>query len=193
VSAGDTVAAMARRLTSSIRRHHLDSATAILVESAFRDAVSARRPLAARESELLHPGRTVLILLEDAKTELAALLAAGALVESENADWAVPIDRVRAQYGDEVASLVAAVPRPAEHADDLLESLLCAPVDAQRIALAEQLDHARHLHLRPPALWVSRHEMVRTAYLPIAARTDAVLERRLHWWQDMFERRFLRA
>ncbi|MGH7467488.1 MAG: hypothetical protein ACRENP_05825 [Longimicrobiales bacterium] len=191
MSAGDTVGAMANRLATTLGRYRFDATAAALIESAFNDAVAARKQHAGRASEMLHPGRTVLILLEDVRVHRSATLAAGALVDSEEPGWTVAPGRIRERYGDQIADLVAAVPQPADHGDELLEALLTAPTDVQHIALAEQFDHARHLHLRPRELWAPRHALICSAYLPVAEHIDSILGRRLRWWRDMFERRFL--
>jgi hypothetical protein len=59
------------------------------------------------------------------------------------------------------------------------------------LALAERLDHARHLHLREPAVRAGFHRSVGEIYLPIAHRTHPRLARRYDWWWRMFRRRFL--
>src|SRR5690606_2415769 len=83
------------------------------------------------------------------------------------------------------------VPLPALAGDELLERLLAAGHDARLVALAERLDHARHLHLRPAAGWRAFHTLACETYLPVALRTDPTLARRFRWWCGQFERRYL--
>jgi hypothetical protein len=60
------------------------------------------------------------------------------------------------------------------------------------IALAERLDHARHLHLAPRSEWAQSYHRIRTAYLPVALRAHPDLARRYRWWTSMFARRYLK-
>ncbi len=191
MSVGDPIDAMANRLVLTAARHGVDPRGRARVETAFRTAVEQRRDYSQRDPELLHPARTVLILLDDAQVNDDEVLSAAALVESENDRLAVANDRVKTLFGARVAERVQAVPRPAACGEELLEALLVADPDTQRIALAERLDHARHLHRRPRAVWANQHEIISQAYLPVAERVDVVLGRRLRWWCTMFERRYL--
>ncbi len=132
--------------------------------------------------DALHPSRTLLILLDDCAVTDVRVLEAAATVESEHASL-----RVAAAN-----ALAEAVPLPAAH-PDLLEQLVVADEDVQLIALAERLDHARHLHLRDAADWVPFHALVEDVYAPVARRTHPRLGRRYDWWQRTFRRRFLDA
>ncbi len=78
-----------------------------------------------------------------------------------------------------------------ERTERLLEALLALPDPAARVAAAERLDHARHLHIRPKDEWTGVHAATREAYVPVTRRVDQTLAARLDWWCDMFERRFL--
>lgn len=75
------------------------------------------------------------------------------------------------------------------------EALVLADTKVRRLALAERLDHLRHLHLLGPADGLDRdravleHRRASTVYLPVAARTDEVLERRYQHWCRVFQRR----
>ena len=131
--------------------------------------------------ETLHPARTLLILLDDCGVHDAETLAAAAGVESEH-------DALRTATAEAGS---ADVPTPASSGETLLEDLVAAPLEARLVALAERLDHARHLHLRPPAEWATFHETIGSVYLPLAQRTHPRLARRYDWWWHMFRRRFL--
>lgn len=150
----------------------------------------------------LHPGRTVLILLTDTGERDVTILAAASLVESLRGEWRVPVGTIRRDVGEAVARLRDSVPGAggggAEEEGssgggcNVLEALLSAPLDLGRVALAERLDHLRHLHLEAdPGLRARLHADATTNYLPVAGRIDAVLGRRYAWWCDRFGRRHL--
>jgi hypothetical protein len=131
--------------------------------------------------ETLHPSRTALVLLDDCDVTDVDVLEAATSVESEH-------DMLRVAPA---GALGSAVPTPRSSGDALLEDLIVAEAPVQLIALAERLDHARHLHLRPEADWDGFHASVGAVYLPVAQRAHARLARRYDWWWQMFERRFL--
>ena len=141
--------------------------------------------------EMLHPARTVLILLEDTACRSETVLCAAALTESEFNELRIPDGAIRAGFGDAVADLVAAVPRPAGAGEDLLEQLLTCSDDVALIAVAERLDHARHLHFRDPSGWRAFFSQIEEVYLPFSARISERLASRLARWAGAFERRFL--
>lgn len=87
--------------------------------------------------------------------------------------------------------ILAEVPCPRTDPDTLLERLVTAPEPARLVALAERLDHARHLHLGDRAAWAGVHRETCEIYLPVAERTHDVLARRLRWWCGTFAERFL--
>ena len=68
---------------------------------------------------------------------------------------------------------------------------MSAPASIRLIALAERLDHARHLHLREPVHWRPFHEGIGAIYAPIAERTHPRLAGRYAWWLTTFRSRFL--
>lgn len=146
-----------------------------------------------RHPSYLHPGHTALILLRDAGVVDAVVLAAAALTESEDADLRIPLERIRAEAGDEVADLVNAVPLPG--GDELTEALVVASEAVRLVALAERLDHARHAHMREAddAWRRAIHEQAMRVYLPVAERTHAKLAGRFRHWGEAFERRLARG
>jgi len=138
----------------------------------------------------LHPGRTVLILLQDTPERDPGHLAAAALVESERPPLRVAPEDIQHVVGQSIGDVVAGVPVPP--GEDLLERLLEAPPPWARIALAERLDHLRHLHLEEdPARRVRLHREAEEIYAPLAGRVDPVLARRYAWWCRMFAGRHL--
>lgn len=183
--------AMAVRLAAAARARGVDEAGAAHVVRAFELAVR-RRGLAEEDPDHLHPGRTVLILLEDGAVRDRTVLAAGALVDAANPARAIAGAEIERAVGAEERALVAAVPDP-DAADELLERLLVATEEVRLLALADRLDLVRHLHARPPAEWAETHALTRTAYLPVAERTAPTLARRLRWWCDTFAARYLAA
>jgi (p)ppGpp synthase/HD superfamily hydrolase len=160
------------------------------IRAAVTAALRVRdRALAAEhDPRCLHPARTVLILLADVACREADVLAAAAFVESlpatlPRADDACLTPRAR--------TLLAAVPLPVPGVGDLLERLVTAEPAATLIALAERLDHARHLHLMSDVAAASFHADIQAVYLPVAARSCPPLARRLERWAGAFARRRL--
>lgn len=173
---------MHRRLERRLERAGLRGADALRVLDANAAALCHRLDTLQDEAhhDLLHPSRTLLILMDDCGVADAALLEAAASVESEFADLRIPPRN----------ALASTVPTAG---DTLLEALVVTSADIRLVALAERLDHARHLHLRDPALWPAFHESLCATYRPIAHRTQARLARRYDWWCDTFPRRFLNS
>jgi len=141
----------------------------------------------------LHPGRSVLVLLRDVSCVDGPLLAAAALVESEDAELRIAAADVRAGLGGEVADLVEAVPMPGT--GSLAEALVTADERVRLLALAERLDHLRHAHLREADEgWrAAAHAEARSIYWPVAERTHPRLAQRYEHWCRTFARRSERA
>lgn len=140
----------------------------------------------------LHPGRTVLILIRDVGCADPRMLAAAALVESEDAELRTDAAVIRASLGDEVAELVQRV--PFARTESLAEVLVTAPDSVRLVALAERLDHLRHAHLRDAAReWRTLvHAEAEAVYLPVAMRTHSRLTERYQHWCQAFARRLER-
>jgi (p)ppGpp synthase/HD superfamily hydrolase len=162
-----------------------------LLERAHELAMRPRtRALEAHAHELLHPGRTALILLLDTEERSAQVLATGMLLDSENVSLSVTTDEARAALGEEVSRRLASVPRPGS--EDLVERLVTASEELQRIALAERLDQLRHAHLwDDPERRRRAHEEALSVYSPLAERGHEKLARRYAWWCSMFARKYL--
>ena len=177
--------AMGRRLARTADRLGIDTDGRALILDAFRLAMGPRldRIEEDHHPDYLHPARTALILMDDTREADPVTLAAALFVETRDPTLAAPADAMHRVSPADVP-IPARTPR-------LLEALLARPAPAIRIAAAERLDHARHLHLRPESEWGEAHAATREAYVPVTRRVDGTLAARLAWWCDMFERRFL--
>jgi hypothetical protein len=83
------------------------------------------------------------------------------------------------------------VPAPAGRDEGLLEELVGLPHDVALIAVAERLDHARHLHFRDRSVWPGFLEQIQSAYLPLSGRVSSGLQTRLARWSRAFEDRYI--
>ncbi len=183
-AAGERAGSMADRLYRAGRESGLGADGATTLRATFLATLADRPGIDPRDPAFLHPARNVLILLEDLGVRDPVELLA-----------AIRFDGARPPLGSAepaVAALLEAVPRD-DDVDDkrLLEDLVTAVPGAARIALADRLDHARHLHLTPADRWTTFHARVQAVWLPAAERTDPVLGRRFRWWTRMFARRWL--
>ncbi|HEX6559332.1 MAG TPA: hypothetical protein VF021_07710 [Longimicrobiales bacterium] len=181
---------MAVKLDAYARRAGLQS-DALL--NAYELAVE-RRMAVLRDvfhPDMLHPARNVLILLEDAEIRDPDVLLAAALTETEYPALSFEPEAVMARFGPRAAELLAGVPVPRVARDALAEQLVTAEHDVAIIAVADRLDHARHLHFRDQAVWRPFHAQIRAVYLPVAERVEARMAQRLARWASSFERRFL--
>src|SRR5690606_11031648 len=134
---------------------------------------------------LLHPARTIRILIADGACHTPTALAAAAWVDTIDAAFTpAPPAALR--------SFIEDVPHAEPGADeDLLERIITADHDVALVAIAERLDHVRHLHLRSDLDARAHHAQVRAVYAPAARRFSAQLARRLDRWADAFERRLI--
>jgi hypothetical protein len=164
--------------------------------SVVRDAVEAAlqfrdtRLKDDHDPRLLHPARTILILLSDTDCRSADALAAAACVESVDVELAPGPETLLGCAGRDAVAIAAAVPLPAGEDDDmLLERIITGGEDAALVALAERLDQARHLHLRPDLPWRAFHDGIERVYVPAARWLSPPLARRLERWAEAFRRR----
>lgn len=183
LGSGGRVGDMGRRLDRRMAQAGLAPADRACVVDRTTTLMTQRAAALGSEEhfETLHPARTLLILLDDCDVVDAALLEAAAAVESEH----TALRDVRA------SALAARVPLPDRAGDALLEELVAADEPIRLIALAERLDHARHLHLRDRSVWTDFHHAIGAVYAPVATRTHDRLARRYDWWWHTFRRRFL--
>lgn len=187
----DRAEAMGRRLARTSGRLGMDEAGKAQLLDAFRAAMEPRRARIEEDHhpDYLHPARTALILMDDTRESDPVTLTAALFAETRDPTLAAAPD-TRERISPEGARLAAEIPVPGR-TQRLLETLLALPTPAARVAAAERLDHARHLHLRPEEEWQGWHAVTRDAYLPVTRRADQTLAARLDWWCDMFARRFL--
>lgn len=197
--------AMADRLARAAARVEISSADSNRIITAFEFGHQLRLDLLLEDHHphVLHGARTALVLLEDAGVADADALGFATLYESRFPAFVVPAVSIRDLLGDRAGSFAATLPAPvadvASGSDrsssdsDASEMLLAAEPIALLIALAERLDHARHLHLEPRTEWGDFHADFESVYVPLAERAHPRLARRCHWWTDMFARRYLRS
>lgn len=183
--------AMLARLLDTARKAGIDDDGAAGIERAYRAAMA---PRAARLEDdhapaFLHPGRTALILMDDLGVADPDVVAAGALAETIFPELAADV----AGIDRDVAAILRELPVPARDGERLLERLVSAPDAVRLVALAERLDHARHLHLEPDLDWPAFHHETCAIYAPVAERIHPTLARRFAWWCRTFDRRFLRG
>jgi len=134
---------MARRVAAEAERFGVEPAEVPTVVLAHDTAMRLRERELGDEHDprYLHPGRTVLVLLEDAGVRDGTALAAAALVESEFPHLQVESQAVEAAVGAEIAELRDAVPVPARAGLEL-QQLLAAADPAHRLALAPRRHRA---------------------------------------------------
>jgi (p)ppGpp synthase/HD superfamily hydrolase len=185
----DRARAMAASVERAARAHGLAPAALDLVGRAYELGMRTREGvLDEHDPAYLHPGRSVLVLLQDVGPLPGVVLAAAAAHESEDARFRVALGDVRAELGDDVADLVASLPLPGD--EDLAERLVTLDVGVRLAALAERLDILRHAHLRhDPAWWRALDEEVRKAWAPVAERTHPRLADRYRAWLRAMGRR----
>lgn len=191
VVTGERARAMAARLAATAERLRIDAAGRDLLRAAYETGLAPRveAGLDDHHPDFLHTARTALILMDDAAVADPTTLAAALLTETRDPRLRVAPEAVRV-LSEAVAAVLGEVPDPDEP-ETLLEGLVSASDPAALVALAERLDHARHLHLRDAAEQAAYHALTRAVYAPFAARVHPVLAQRISWWCAMFERRFL--
>jgi Xaa-Pro aminopeptidase len=185
--------AMAERVLRTAREAGADAGDLPLLERAHQRAMLPRleRGVGAHHHDLLHPGRTALILLLDTDERRVEVLAAAVLAESERPELRAQRSEVRSLGSEGVAALLDALPLP--DSEDLAEALLLAPPEVQLVAVSERLDQLRHAHLwNDPERARAAHRQAVDVYAAIAERVHPKLSRRYDWWGRMFERNYLR-
>jgi hypothetical protein len=179
---------MAARLERSLRGGGLRPEALRRVLDAHREAgVHRARLLPPDEDDprWLHPGRNVLILLDDGGVGDPELLALAAGV-----DQGAPLlmeARVRGvAEGVGIPFLEGGLGAPeadAEDEDGWLTAVVELPDPVLALVVADALDFLRHLHLAPPGpgrgVAAGRGERL---VLPLAVRLGGRLERRIRWW-----------
>ncbi|MEX2532319.1 MAG: hypothetical protein WD960_16245 [Gemmatimonadota bacterium] len=209
---------MTGRLARTLRRAELDEGVASAVMEVLAAALGHREALLQdpHDHRLLHPARSVLVLLEDAEVREGELLAAVAAHDSRfpglalrKPPWpgAVPGDPEGVIRELPLPCWVLNTPEPSPPsavradlsaeasppdglADErLLEALVALSDPLLTVALCEALDHLRHLHVEEGRPQLERGiELARSVYLPASSRMGGVLERRFRWWHDTLGR-----
>jgi hypothetical protein len=182
----------ARAMAGSVERialaAGLDAAAVDLIGRAYAMAMEPRRVLDEHDPAFLHPGRTILILLQDVGPLRPDVLAAAAVHESEEGRFRLDAADVLRELGAAVADRLAALPLSTD--DDLVERLVTLDEGNRLAALAERLDHIRHAHLREdPARWSALRDEVSAAWAPVAERTHPRLADRYRAWLRAISRR----
>ncbi len=181
--------AMAASLERALRASRLPEETVDLAARAYALAMRPRiAALDEHDPAYLHPGRTVLVLLQDVGPLDGEVLAAAAVHESEDARFRTPTEVVREELSDDVAERVASLPLPGD--EELAARLVTLDEPARLVALAERLDHLRRAHLRKdPAWWRALRDEVESAWAPVAERTHPRLADRYRAWLRAMGRR----
>jgi hypothetical protein len=188
VSRANRVETMAEKLMVYARRAGV--ADVALIENAYWAAMQSRLDYFSDvfHHDMLHPARTALILIEQAGCRSGVLVAAGEFTETLFEAVRVP-DHVVRSVNEEVWQTLAAVPNPLDDGESIVEKLVTADREVALVAVAERLDHARHLHMRERSAWPSFFEQVLTVYLPVARRVDENLFARFERWANAFQKR----
>jgi len=188
----DRARAMAVRLRGAATRAGLTDADVDRLVHCYEWIVQPRSRAFGnpRHPDLLHPARTALILLEDVGLTDADAIAAGILYDARQPDLSPSDEQVAALAGVRAAALRAQFPGRDADPLEIREALVTADPHACLAALAEQLDHARHLHLAPQAIWRAVFERT-AAFQPVALRAHPQLALRYTRWIGVFERRYL--
>jgi hypothetical protein len=184
---------MAARLAATAHRAGLDVHGVERVVRLFERVMQHRSSAIPDEldPDHLHPARTALILLDDAGVSTVEPLLAGIALDSRRPELTPGAATLAAWGAAGAAALLAELPAPDADEEERREALVVASDDARLVALAERLDHARHLHLHPRAEWSAFHRAAARVELPVAGRTNAMLERRWRRWSDAFARRHM--
>ena len=182
---------MTASLAAAVRRVGLSD---VEVEAVGRAHALAMEPRIAKLDDdhhpaYLHPGRSALILLQDVGRVDAAVLTVAVLHESIDSALRIPAERVREQLGEVAVNVLEGIPRPGD--DRLIETLVTLGPGVGLAALAERLDHIRHLHMREDLMdsWADAYGEVLVAWLPFAQRSHPRLATRYEHWARTFVKR----
>lgn len=182
---------MARSLAGAVSAKGASGDEVAALSRAFHLAMGPRVDLLDDDHHpaYLHPGRGPLILLQDVGTVDVSVLMVAALHESRDHELRVPAAEVEAEVGPAAKAAVESIPRPGD--ERLVERLLTLGPGLSLAALAERLDHIRHLHVRKDLVddWAPTYTEVLEAWLPFAERTNPQLARRYAHWARTFVKR----
>jgi len=162
------------------------------VDRAFRIALEKRvRVMPEPDPRFLHPARTALILLADVGLRDCSSLEAALLFDSQYVELTTSAEEAGQHGLGEAAARLSQLPRHGLGEAELLEALVVLDSTDLAVALAERLDHARHLHFTPAVDWPAFHRQVVEVYMPVARRSG-ILADRFDAWAEAFGRRLAR-
>jgi len=184
---------MAGRVVATARRHGLAGDDAASLGIAFDRIVRERWPAIGDEHhpDHLHTARTALILLDDVGLVDRSALGAALLFDSLNPALVPTAERAASIAGADAAGWLGALPPAGLDEAELIERLVTSDATTLHLALAERLDHARHLHMRDDVDRAAFHAGVTRVYLPLARRAGGPLHARFDRWATAFRRRHL--
>ena len=170
----------------------VDGLGRVLIGKAIETAM-ARRLVTIDDDhhpDYLHPGRTVVVLLDDVGLADPVALAAAGVLDTRRDDLEPTDADVTERVDAEVTAFRGAVPRSGS--DTLLEDLLASERNVVLVTLAERLDQVRHAHMWGD-LGEARaaHREASEVYLKMAERTHARLAARYTQWCRAFGERYL--
>ncbi len=184
---------MADRVDRTAANAGVDRSGRDLIGKAMGAAMSPR--LAAIDDDhhpdYLHPGRTVVILLDDIGLTDPVALAAACLLDTRRDDLEASDRDVTQDVSPAVTAFRSEVPRSGSVT--LLEDLLASEPEVVLVALAERLDQVRHAHF-----WGDRseagaaHKEAAEVYLKMAERAHARLAARYNSWCGAFREGYLK-
>jgi hypothetical protein len=197
---------MADRLQGSLAEAGVPAGVQEAVVGSFSQAILLRgqRGIGEFDPRFLHPGRTVLILLEDAQVKEPHLLCAAPWLDTweptnppEPKAWPPPPEPAVRQVLARIPLLSEGLGGARDPGEESawLEALLGLEAPLLALTLAETLDHLRHLHLRAKedpsrARAAARAEEV---FLPLSERLGETLARRFRWWCGRVGRQLLKS
>lgn len=182
---------MAASLATAARRRGASDADLEALTGAFELAMRPR--VAVLEDDhhpaYLHPGRSPLLLLHDVGDVDVSVLVVASVHESIDGGLRLGPSDVEEALGPAALRAVESIPRPGD--ERLVERLLTLGPGLSLAALAERLDHLRHLHLREDLIdaWAETHREVTAAWLPWARRVHPKLAVRYAHWARTFVKR----
>ncbi len=183
---------MAVRVDRTATAIGVDRQGRALIGAAIQAAMAPRLAVLDddHDPDYLHPGRTVVILLDDVGLADPVALSAAGLLDTRRTEFEASDREVTEHVSAAVTDFRNVVPRSGTAT--LVEDLLASEPDVILVALAERLDQVRHAHQ-----WGDRsaarvaHQEASEVYLKIAERAHARLAARYTQWCRAFGERYL--
>ncbi len=180
---------MADRVDRTAHALGVDRSGRDLIRTAIEAAMTRRLVVIDddHDPDYLHPGRTVVVLLDDVGLADPVALAAASVLDTRRDDLEPPDSEVTEHVGAAVTAFRNAVPRSGSVT--LLEDLLASEPHVVLVALAERLDQVRHAHMWGDLVEArAAHEEASGVYLKMAERAHARLAARDTQWCRAFGR-----